>query len=611
MRLCLRCAQVGQHEVGCPDDTDAAADARTKSARVGSGLTLVKAILSEAEGWGATAPREALRLAWVAERMLERYPATDFATFDARRSRNDVANAVAKVRERAAERLGDAEAAGFLEDMEFGRRALELFAEVARRRHEAVSFDLSEFVQLPPSDRREVGEALKELCQEVEKSLSASTGLEEVVAAWGPENVAALAAGTDPVAIPPDRLPPLRGRKTLLSGIVLAVLGLAVVGTAWTPVPDALGVPPRFAWAGVGLALVGLLVARAGGGLLRESGKRRRAAPLEQAAAFRDLSVQYRQRVYMSAALRILRRKATLVEKAEDAFRKFTGGNSAARWKRLYSPEGKDVVRMFFDWDDRRPLKDAVSLAVAQAIGPKERLRPFDEMATDGWEVLLKAFLLDIFAGDEARFFDGLALLIVEGGLPDDELHSRAMRLSPPEATDPDPVRLDAAARSPSAIERSLAELSPPISRPEPPPPPRSEVQPRPTASLPREATRETVINADASFKGDFSSEGAMRIEGKVEGKINAKGKLTVGKGAQVTGEAVVAQAVVEGALKGNITASERVELAPSARVTGDIRAPRLVVGEGAVLQGNVAIGIEASAMASLSADRRKGDHSA
>src|SRR2546429_6792969 len=45
------------------------------------------------------------------------------------------------------------------------------------------------------------------------------------------------------------------------------------------------------------------------------------------------------------------------------------------------------------------------SMAVDRAIGPKGRLRPFDEMAADAWEVLVKAFLLDIFTGgsrDEA-----------------------------------------------------------------------------------------------------------------------------------------------------------------------------------------------------------------
>jgi cytoskeletal protein CcmA (bactofilin family) len=148
-----------------------------------------------------------------------------------------------------------------------------------------------------------------------------------------------------------------------------------------------------------------------------------------------------------------------------------------------------------------------------------------------------------------------------------------------------------------------------------PPPPPRAESPktehmrssnvsfPR---EAPREAAKETVINADAAFKGDFSSEGPMRIEGKVEGKVSCKGRLTIGKTAQVVGEAEVAQAVIEGALRGNIMAAERVELASSARVTGDIRAPRLVVTEGATLEGKVSIGVEAQAASSPSpgADR-------
>ena len=176
----------------------------------------------------------------------------------------------------------------------------------------------------------------------------------------------------------------------------------------------------------------------------------------------------------------------------------------------------------------------------------------------------------------------------------------------PRRAIAPPPPPPEIAARIGAELEDAFheEEPTPPMSKPEPlkmeaplpsgratasfraPPPPPEPV---------REVVKETVINADAAFKGDFSSEGAMRIDGKVEGKVACKGRLTVGKGATVVGEANVAQAVVEGSVKGNIIAHERVELAPSARVTGDIRAPRLVVGEGAVLQGNVSIGVDAS----------------
>ncbi len=107
-------------------------------------------------------------------------------------------------------------------------------------------------------------------------------------------------------------------------------------------------------------------------------------------------------------------------------------------------------------------------------------------------------------------------------------------------------------------------------------------------------STSETVLGADATFKGELSYEGAMRIEGKFDGKISSKGKLIVGKSAHVTGEVAVAHAGVEGQFKGNVVASERVELTASAQLTGDIRSPRLVVAEGATLVGNVIISPDA-----------------
>ena len=97
----------------------------------------------------------------------------------------------------------------------------------------------------------------------------------------------------------------------------------------------------------------------------------------------------------------------------------------------------------------------------------------------------------------------------------------------------------------------------------------------------------ETLIGSDVTIKGELSFEGSMRVEGKIEGKISTKGKLALGKGAQITAEAAVGQIAIEGTFKGNVVASERIELASSAHVMGDVRAPKLVVAEGATFVGN------------------------
>ncbi len=100
----------------------------------------------------------------------------------------------------------------------------------------------------------------------------------------------------------------------------------------------------------------------------------------------------------------------------------------------------------------------------------------------------------------------------------------------------------------------------------------------------------ETVIGADACFKGELSFDGSLRVDGKFEGKLNTKGNLALSKGAALAGEVHVGGAVIDGTFKGNLSASDKVELTATATIQGDIRAPRLVVAEGATLIGNVAI---------------------
>lgn len=104
----------------------------------------------------------------------------------------------------------------------------------------------------------------------------------------------------------------------------------------------------------------------------------------------------------------------------------------------------------------------------------------------------------------------------------------------------------------------------------------------------------ETILASDAVFKGEIAFEGTLRIDGKFEGKMNSKGRLTVGKGAQVAAEVIVASAAIDGVMKGNIVAGERVELASSAQLLGDVRATRLIVAEGATLVGNCVISPDA-----------------
>lgn len=103
-----------------------------------------------------------------------------------------------------------------------------------------------------------------------------------------------------------------------------------------------------------------------------------------------------------------------------------------------------------------------------------------------------------------------------------------------------------------------------------------------------------TILASDCTFKGEMTFEGSMKIEGKFEGKITTKGKLGVGRTAHIAADVTVGQASIEGNFKGNVLAAERVELTSSAVVAADLRAPRLVVAEGASFVGNVHVSPDA-----------------
>ena len=57
-----------------------------------------------------------------------------------------------------------------------------------------------------------------------------------------------------------------------------------------------------------------------------------------------------------------------------------------------------------------------------------------------------------------------------------------------------------------------------------------------------------------------------------------------------VTAQVKASSIIVAGRLSGEISASERIELRPSARVSGNLTAPKLVVHEGAIFEGNCAM---------------------
>jgi cytoskeletal protein CcmA (bactofilin family) len=96
-------------------------------------------------------------------------------------------------------------------------------------------------------------------------------------------------------------------------------------------------------------------------------------------------------------------------------------------------------------------------------------------------------------------------------------------------------------------------------------------------------------IGKSISIRGDLTGNEDMVIEGKVEGKVDLpNNQLTVGADGSVKAEIHAKSVVIVGHVIGNVTGLERVEIQATGKLEGDVTSPKLIVAEGAHLNGGI-----------------------
>ena len=90
-------------------------------------------------------------------------------------------------------------------------------------------------------------------------------------------------------------------------------------------------------------------------------------------------------------------------------------------------------------------------------------------------------------------------------------------------------------------------------------------------------------------FTGEVRFKSMLRIDGHFSGNVNSSdGTLIISTGAEVT-EAVINVAIarINGRVEGDINASKELVLGRTASVTGKVSAPAIIVEEGALFNGS------------------------
>jgi cytoskeletal protein CcmA (bactofilin family) len=97
-----------------------------------------------------------------------------------------------------------------------------------------------------------------------------------------------------------------------------------------------------------------------------------------------------------------------------------------------------------------------------------------------------------------------------------------------------------------------------------------------------------SIIGVGMTVHGDIESGGVVKIEGAVDGRVNAAQQVLVAKGGRIDGDVETGEAVIAGVVHGTVHAQQRVEIQTGAVVEGDVTTGRVLVAEGAVLNGMV-----------------------
>jgi cytoskeletal protein CcmA (bactofilin family) len=112
-----------------------------------------------------------------------------------------------------------------------------------------------------------------------------------------------------------------------------------------------------------------------------------------------------------------------------------------------------------------------------------------------------------------------------------------------------------------------------------------------PRTNAPQPTGGSTFIGANITVDGTVTGSDPMVIEGTVRGKVNITSDLRVGTKARVEADMHARNVTVEGTVTGNISADDRLELVATSMVEGNLKAPKIVVAEGARFRGSVDMG--------------------
>jgi cytoskeletal protein CcmA (bactofilin family) len=100
-----------------------------------------------------------------------------------------------------------------------------------------------------------------------------------------------------------------------------------------------------------------------------------------------------------------------------------------------------------------------------------------------------------------------------------------------------------------------------------------------------------TIISNGVKIEGKVSSTGSIRVDGTLQGDLNARGNVTVGEQGSITGEIIANMVTIGGNVIGTVNAKDKLVLETKCVLKGDVITKVLAIEAGAKFDGKSNMG--------------------
>ncbi len=115
-------------------------------------------------------------------------------------------------------------------------------------------------------------------------------------------------------------------------------------------------------------------------------------------------------------------------------------------------------------------------------------------------------------------------------------------------------------------------------------------IHPKPDPRRSKSSNLLAIVGDHTKVHGKFEISNSIQIECEIGGQLRVGEKLVIGANGVVHADVETVDAIIYGEYEGDLVATGRVEITATGRVRGSIKTNSLIIAEGALCNGRVAL---------------------